>query len=245
MSGAIRVGIGGWTYEPWRGVFYPIGLSQKRELEFASRAVTSIEINGTFYSTFKPESWRRWRDETPDGFVFSIKGSRFCTNRKVLASASEAVERFVAQGMTDLGEKLGPIVWQLSETKSFDHDDLGTFFVLLPRELDGLRLRHAIEVSHPSFRTPAFYEMAAAHKVAVARGDSFAPEVGETTAGFTYARFKSSSEEFDEGFSPARLDDLAQQCRKWSGRGDVFVYFIAGAKDRNPAAAQALLRRLA
>src|SRR5437868_3008724 len=146
MSGKIRVGVGGWTYEPWRGVFYPQGLSQKRELEHASRALTSIEINGTYYSTFKPDSWKKWRDATPAGFVFAVKGSRFCTNRKILASAGESVARFVGQGLSELGDKLGPINWQFMAGKKFDREDFGAFLALLPKETDGVALRHAVEV---------------------------------------------------------------------------------------------------
>ena len=137
MPGAVRVGIGGWTFEPWRGVFYPEDLPQKRELEFASRTVTSIEINGTYYSTFKPDSWRKWHDETPDDFVFAVKASRYCTNRKILAESGPSIERFVAQGLTELGKKLGPINWQFMATKKFEPDDFGAFLALLPKKLDG------------------------------------------------------------------------------------------------------------
>lgn len=144
MTHPIRVGVGGWTYEPWRGVFYPEGLAQKRELEFASRALTSIEINGTYYSTFKPDSWIKWRDETPDGFVFSVKASRYCTNRRELAGMGESMERFLGQGLTALGDKLGPINWQFMGTKKFDPEDFEAFLKLLPAERDGLRLRHAL-----------------------------------------------------------------------------------------------------
>ena len=153
MSGAIRIGVGGWSFEPWRGVFYPAGLPQRRELEFASRALTSIEINGTYYSTFKPDSWRKWREETPDGFVFAVKASRFCTTRRVLAGAAESIERFIGQGLTELGDRLGPINWQFGGTKKFDPEDFGAFLALLPKEKDGIALRHAIEVRSPSFAT--------------------------------------------------------------------------------------------
>ncbi len=180
MAGAIRIGIGGWTFEPWRGVFYPEGLTHKRELEFASRALTSIEINGTYYSTFKPDSWRKWRDETPDDFVFAVKGSRFCTNRRVLADAAESVAKFVGQGLSQLGAKLGPINWQFMATKKFDGQDFGAFLALLPREKDGIALRHAIEVRHPSFACAEFYDLARKHKVAIvyARDEEF-PEIDE------------------------------------------------------------------
>jgi uncharacterized protein YecE (DUF72 family) len=245
MAGQIRVGIGGWTFEPWRGVFYPEGLAQKRELEFASRALTTIEINGTFYSTFKPESWRKWRDETPDDFVFSVKASRYCMNRKVLGSAGESIERFINQGLAELGPKLGPINWQLAATKKFDPEDIAAFFALLPREVGGLPLRHAIEARHASFVTEAFYDLARRHGVAIvyAKDEEF-PEIDQLTADFTYARFMATSDDLDEGVTAAELTELARQAKGWAGRGDVFAYFISGAKVRNPAAAQALIRKL-
>ena len=175
MAGQIRVGVGGWTFEPWRGVFYPDGLTQKRELEFASRALTSIEINGTYYSTFKPDSWRKWRDETPDGFVFAVKASRYCTNRKVLGEAGPAIEKFLDQGLVELGPKLGPISWQFATTKTFDPEDFGAFLRLLPKERHGLGLRHALEVRHASFAVPEFYALARRHDMAIvyAHGDDF------------------------------------------------------------------------
>jgi len=245
MSGAIRVGIGGWTFEPWRGVFYPDALPQKRELEFASRALSSIEINGTYYSTFKPNSWQKWRDETPDGFVFSVKASRYCTNRRVLAEAGEAVKKFVSQGLTELGAKLGPINWQFAGTKQFDPVDFGGFLDLLPKERDGIRLRHAMEVRHASFATEAFYDLARKHGVAIvyAKDEDF-PEIDQGTADFTYARLMASREDLDQGVSEMELDGFKKQAEAWSARGDVFLYFISGAKVRNPAAAQALIRRL-
>jgi uncharacterized protein YecE (DUF72 family) len=245
MTGAIRIGVGGWTFEPWRGVFYPEGLAQKRELEFASRTLTSIEINGTYYSTFKPESWRKWREEAPDGFVFAVKGSRFCTNRKILAGAGEAVERFIAQGLTELGDKLGPINWQFMATKKFDPADFGAFLALLPREKDGIALRHAVEVRHPTFATAAFYDLARKHGVAIvyAKDEDF-PEIDQPTAGFTYARLMASREDLENGVSARELAGFAKQARAWAQRGDVFAYFISGAKVRNPAAAQALIKQL-
>lgn len=243
--GRIFVGIGGWTYEPWRGLFYPQGLTHKRELEYASRKLTSIEINGTFYSTFKPESWRKWRDETPEGFVFSVKGSRYVTNRKELATATESVARYVGQGLAELGVRLGPVNWQLAETKKFDPDDIEAFFKLLPREVEGLPLRHALEVRHPSFEDPRFYELARRHQVAItyAHSDKF-PEIEEPTAGFTYARLMGCREELPTGYEPAELDRWAERAKGWAERGDVFVYFISGAKLRAPAAAMALIERL-
>jgi uncharacterized protein YecE (DUF72 family) len=245
MTGTIRIGVGGWTFEPWRGTFYPDGLPHRRELEFASRALTSIEINGTYYSTFKPDSWRKWRDETPDGFVFAVKASRYCTNRKALAGAGESIERFIAQGLTQLGDKLGPINWQFMGTKKFDPEDFAAFLALLPREKDGVALRHALEVRHPSFATPAFYELAARCGVAIvyARDEAF-PEIDQPTADFTYARLMASREDLDAGVTPAELDGFARQLKGWARRGEVFAYFISGAKLRNPAAAQALIKKL-
>ncbi len=245
MTAQIRIGIGGWTFEPWRGVFYPKGLAQKRELEFASRALTSIEINGTYYSTFKPESWRKWRDETPDDFVFAVKASRYCTNRKILAEAASSIDRFLDQGLTELGRKLGPINWQLPSTKKFDPVDIAEFLSLLPTQRDGIALRHAVEVRHGSFAAPEFYDLARKHGVAIvsARGDDF-PEIDVATAEFTYARLMSSREELETGVSDAEVDAIAAQVQSWSKRGDVFAYFVSGAKLRNPAAARSLLRKL-
>ena len=245
MPGKIRVGIGGWTFEPWRGGFYPPGLAQKRELEFASRALTSIEINATYYSTFKPDTWRKWRDETPDGFVFAVKASRYCTNRKVLAGAGEAVDRFVSQGLTELGPKLGPINWQFAASKKFDSEDVGAFLSLLPTKKYGIALRHALEVRHSSFATQACYDLARRHGVAIVyAADEDFPEIDQPTASFTYARLMSTDEELELGVSGHALTGLAKRLKAWARHGDVFAYFIAGAKKRNPAAAQALIEKL-
>ena len=249
MTGKIHIGIGGWTYEPWRGVFYPSDLIQKRELEFASRALTSIEINGTYYSTFKPDSWRRWRDETPDGFVFAVKASRFCTNRKILAGGGESVGRFLDQGLTALGDKLGPLNWQFMATKTFDPVDFEGFLKLLPKEKDGIRLRHALEVRSGTFENEQFYDLARKYGAAIVYGqDDEAPEwptIDEDTADFRYARLMSSRENEPAGMTSKELDGIVKQTRDWAKSGDVFAYFIAGAKVRNPAAAQALIARLA
>ena len=253
MTGKIHIGVGGWTYEPWRGVFYPADLTQKRELEFASRALTSIEINGTYYSTFKPDSWRKWRDETPDGFRFSVKASRYCTNRKVLAEGGESIERFIGQGLTELGDKLGPINWQFMATKKFDPEDFGAFLALLPKAHDGVRLRHAVEVRSATFATPAFYELARRHGVAICyamddegeNGTSKVPVIDEATADFRYARLMSSREDLETGVTNEELGAYAEQVQGWAKGGDVFAYFIAGAKVRNPAAAMALIERVA
>ena len=242
--GRIRIGVGGWNYAPWRGVFYPKGLTHKRELEFASTQLSSIEINGTYYSTFTPAVWARWRDETPPDFMFAVKASRYCTNRRELAGAGESIGRFLGQGLRELGDRLGPINWQLMETKVFDRADIEAFLALLPRELEGVALRHALEVRHPSFRDPVFYELARRHAVAVvfADHDEF-PAIEELTTDFTYARLMRCAEAVETGYAPDVLDLWAARTRRWAQRGDAFIYFIAGAKLRAPAAALALIER--
>ncbi len=249
MTGTIRVGIGGWTYEPWRGVFYPDKLSQKKELEYASGKLGSIEINGTYYSGFKPETWMKWRDETPDDFVFAVKASRFCTNRKILAEGGESVGRFLDQGLTVLGDKLGPINWQFMATKKFDPVDFEGFLKLLPKEKDGVRLRHALEVRSGTFESEQFYDLARKYGAAIVYGqDDEAPEwptIDQDTAEFRYARLMSSREDEPAGMTSKELDGIVRQTRDWAKSGDVFAYFIAGAKVRNPAAAQALIAKLA
>lgn len=246
---SIYVGIGGWTYEPWRGVFYPEKLNQKQELKYAATHLSSLEINGTYYSTFKPDSWMKWRDETPDGFIFAVKASRYCTNRKVLSDGKESFDRFLEQGLTALGDKLGPINWQFMATKKFDPEDFEGFLKLLPREKDGLRLRHALEVRNLSFDTQQFYDLAAKYGAAIVYAiDDEAPEwprIDQPTADFTYARLMSSREDEPTGMTSTELDAVADQTKAWAKRGEVFAYFIAGAKVRNPAAAQALIAKLA
>jgi uncharacterized protein YecE (DUF72 family) len=262
-AGAVRVGIGGWTFEPWRGgVFYPEKWPQKRELEFASRAVTGIEINGTYYSSFKPASFAGWAASVPDGFVFTIKASRYCTNRKVLADAGESIGRFVDQGIVELGDRLGPILWQFMATKRFDMDDFGAFLKLLPDRHAGVPLRHAVQVRHESFAVPEFVTMCREAGVAVvyARSDDY-PSIADVTADFVYARLECATADEPLGYAPAELDRWADAARLWSAGGapaelptiappapvvprETFVFFISGAKERNPAAAQALIARL-
>ena len=247
MSGNIYVGVGGWTFEPWRGVFYPDGLAQKRELEFASRALTAIEINGTYYSTFKRDSWEKWAAETPDGFKFTVKGSRFCTNRKVLSddASRQSIDKFVGQGLAALGDKLGPLNWQFMATKKFDPADFEGFLKLLPKEVEGVPLRHALEVRSPTFACEQFFDLARKYGAAIVYAvDEDFPEIDQPTADFTYARLMSSREDLEAGVTPEELDGFAAQARGWAKRGDVFAYFISGAKVRNPAAAQALIAKL-
>ncbi len=259
---AIRVGIGGWTFEPWRGTFYPDGLARKRELEYAAGKLTSIEVNGTFYGAQKPETFARWRDETPDGFVFSLKGPRFTTNRRVLAEAGESVERFIGGGLLELKDKLGPINWQFAATKTFDPEDFEAFLTLLPREAGGRALRHAVEVRHGSFRAPEFVDMARRHGVAVVvAGDSDHPLIADPTADFVYLRIMGTGESHPLGYAPAALDAWAGRARAYAAGGvpenldpvgkapqaaprDVYLYVISGHKVRNPAAALALTERL-
>lgn len=242
----IRVGVGGWTFEPWRGVFYPAGLAHKRELEFAARHLTAIEINATSYGRQKPASWRKWGEAVPAGFQFSLKASRYSTARKVLADSAGSIATFLQQGFTELGDKLGPINWQFADTKPFERDDFARFLDLIPDAQDGLPLRHALEVRHPSFADPAFLKLARARNMAVvfADHDQF-PCIEEQTADFTYARLQRSIETVETGYSDAALDDWATKARRWADNGrDVFIFFISGAKVHNPAAAQALIARL-
>lgn len=246
--GAIKVGVGGWTFEPWRGPFYPDDLVQRRELEYAASKLTSIEINGTYYSTFKPDSWAKWRDETPKDFVFAVKASRYCTNRKVLSEGGESFEKFLSQGLTVLGDKLGPINWQFMGTKKFDPVDFEGFLKLLPKEKDGVRLRHALEVRNPTFACEEFYDLArkygAAIVYAVDDEEPTWPEIDQRTADFSYARLMSSREDEPNGMTDDELDTIASKTREWAKSGDVFAYFISGAKVRNPAAAMALIDKV-
>ena len=241
----IRVGIGGWDFEPWRGTFYPEGLAKTKQLRFASEHLTAIEINSTYYSSQKPATFANWAKTAPDGFQFAVKASRFATNRKVLAEAGESVGRFLGQGITELGDRLGPILWQFMATKKFDPDDFAGFLKLLPESQDGIRLRHALEVRHESFLDPAFYALAKKANAAIVFADSDKfPEIDEPTADFTYARLQRCVEEVPTGYDGPALDRWAERARGWHKRGDVFVFFISGAKVRAPAAAQALQQRL-
>ncbi|MDX3908449.1 MAG: DUF72 domain-containing protein [Sphingobium sp.] len=243
--GMIRVGIGGWTFEPWRGTFYPPGLKQKDELAYATAHLTTIEINGTYYRLQTEKSFAQWAKAAPDGFVYALKASRYCTNRKVLAEAEESVEKFVNQGIAELGEKLGPILWQFAPTKVFDQEDMGAFIALLPSAVAGVPLRHALEVRHESFRDPAFVALAKKANVAIVRADHGEyPLIEADTADFTYARLMRSVEEERTGYAPEAIERWADEARRWAAGGDAFVYFISGAKVRAPAAAQAFIAKL-
>lgn len=265
MTKTIRVGIGGWTFAPWRETFYPKGLAQKRELEYAGRQLTSIEINGTYYGSQKPESFARWREETPEGFVFALKGPRFTTNRRLLAEAGASIERFFSSGVLHLKEKLGPVNWQFLPAKRFDPADFEAFLKLLPHSVEGHEVRHVVEVRHDSFRTAAFVELLRAYKTGVVLTDKEAfPHIPDVTSPFVYIRLQCASENEKSGYPAAALDLWARRASAWSqGKvpdgleplagpeqnppksRDVFLYFINGFKPKAPAAAMALIERLA
>ena len=244
-AGKIFVGIGGWNFAPWRGSFYPKGLTQTRELHYASRELTSIEINSTFYGLQKPATFKKWHDETPDGFVFSVKAPRFVTNRGDLASGASSIERFLASGVLQLGDKLGPINWQLAPTKQFDAKELAAFLALLPPKVDGRSLRHALEVRHETFDCEEFVALARDHQVAVVEsGDSEYPRIQARTVPFSYLRVMGTNASAPNGYPPAALARWRERAQTLARDGDVFFYFISGAKERNPQAALALLAAL-
>jgi uncharacterized protein YecE (DUF72 family) len=245
-EGKIRIGIGGWTYPPWRGTFYPEGLPQKSELEYASRQLSAIEINATFYGRQKPKSWEAWEKVVPNGFQFAVKGSRYCVMKSKLAEAEEGLAGFFAQGFAALGPKLGPILWQFAPYRKFDREDIAAFLKLLPKELDGLSLRHALEPRHESFRDEIFFELCREHDAAVVFEDSDEyPCIKADTASFTYARLQRMREEVETGYEDAELDGFSERARKWRAGGrDSYVFMINGAKVRAPAAALALQQKL-
>jgi uncharacterized protein YecE (DUF72 family) len=261
--GTIRIGIGGWTYEPWRGTFYPEKLSQKRELEYAASKLTSIEVNGTYYGSIKADSFAKWHDETPEGFVFSLKAPRFATNRKILAEAGGSIEKFFTGGVMELKDKLGPINWQFMGTKKFDPVDFEAFLKLLPQTVDGRPIKHAVEVRHDSFNAPDFIALLREYKVAIiTAGDSEFPEIADITAPFVYARILGSTDQHEKGYAPSALDRWAERAKEWAAGKvpddlksaakdqpkpeprDVFLYVISGFKERNPAAAMELIERV-
>ncbi|MEO5972685.1 MAG: DUF72 domain-containing protein [Sphingomicrobium sp.] len=246
-SGITRVGIGGWTYPPWRGTFYPDKPPHARELEYAAGQFGAIEINASFYGRQSPSSWAKWEAAVPAGFQFAIKGSRFCVTRPKLADAGEGVGNFLAQGLAALGPKLGPLLWMLVARRRFERDDIARFFALLPRTLDGLALRHVIEPRHESFRDDAFFDLAREHDVAVVFGDDDDfPCIDADTASFAYARLQRMREAIPAGYDDAALDMFAERARRWQEAGrDSYLFMINGAKLRAPAAALALSRRLA
>lgn len=262
--GDIRIGVGGWTFPPWRGTFYPDDLAQKNELAYASRHLTAIEINATYYGSQKPASYRKWAAETPDGFVFTLKGSRFTTNRRVLAEAGESIDRFMDQGLVELGDKLGPILWQFAPTKKFDEADFGAFLELLPKTLNGRAVRHCVEVRNDSFRDPAFIALLRRFEVPVVFADHHSyPALADVTGDFIYARLQTGSDDAPTAYPPAELDAWAGRLIRWAEGGqpddldraapddpapkrprDVFAFIIHEGKVRAPAGAMALIERV-
>ena len=258
----IRVGIGGWTYAPWRDNFYPKGLVQRRELEHASRHLSAIEINGTYYGMQKPETYAKWRDETPAGFLFSVKAPMRIMQSRTLAKTGPQIEDFV-EGIATLGDRLGPLVWQFDAGTRIERDDFAAFLALLPREHAGRRLRHVLDVRDPAFVDAGFVALARSVGMATVFTDSTEyPSFADLTTDFVYARLMRSRSSIATGYPEKALRDWAARARLWaeggapddlptlakpsdlSRRRDVFVFFISAAKERNPAAAMALLQSL-
>ncbi|QHE91257.1 DUF72 domain-containing protein [Pandoraea fibrosis] len=260
----IRIGVGGWNYAPWQGAFYPEKWPKRRELEYASRHLTSIEINSTFYGSQKPATFRHWFEETPDDFVFSVKASRFTTHRRVLADAGESVSRFFDSGVLELGKKLGPVNWQFAPSKAFDAQDFEHFLSLLPAEAGGHPIRHALEVRHESFAVPEFIALARKYQMAIVlAGDAKFPCIADVTAPFVYARLMGTQERYKLGYAPKAMTQWLERAQVFAQGGvpkdldtlsdappkakhrDVFLYVISGFKERNPAAAMAMIDALA
>ena len=262
-SGQIHIGIGGWTFAPWRGVFYPEKMAQAKELSYAASKLTSIEINGTYYGSQKPESFRKWAGDVPDGFIFSVKGPRFATNRRVLAEAGDSIQRFYDSGVTEMGDRLGPVLWQFAPTKKFDEADFGKFLELLPRKFNNVTLRHVVEVRHDSFCTPAFIALLRSFNVAVVYADHAKyPAIADVTSDFVYARLQTGKDTVKTAYPPKELDAWEKRLTLWAAGGapedlpcfgekpakkqprDVFAYVIHEGKIRAPAGAMELISRV-
>lgn len=259
----IRVGIGGWNFAPWRNNFYPAGLVQRRELEFASRQLRAIEINGTYYGAQKPATYAKWAAETPQDFVFSLKAPRYITEGKRLADTARGIEGFVFGGLEAFGDRLGPVLWQLPSSRAFDADDLAAFLDHLPGELAGRPMRHVLEVRHPSFLDERYVALAREHRIPTVFTDSPQhPSLADLTGDFAYARLMRSESHIDSGYAAGDLDAWTTRAHAWAHGGDpaelphvtaplpkqaprdVYIYFISSAKERNPAAAMALQRQV-
>lgn len=263
-SGTIHVGIGGWTFEPWRGVFYPKGLAHAKELGYASERLTSIEVNGTFYRTQTPATFRKWASEVPQGFVFALKGPRFAVNRRVLKDAGDSIKRFLESGITELGDHLGPLLWQFAPTKKFDAADFGGFLELLPNSLGERALRHVIEVRHDSFRSPDFVALLRRFNRPVVFTDHARyPNIADVTGDFLYARLQRGRDTMPTAYPPKEIKAWAARLQTWAQGEDshdlervgaaakpkaapreVFAYVIHEGKIRAPAAAMALIAAL-
>lgn len=238
----IRVGIGGWSYEPWEETFYPPKLAAAKQLEYASSKVTAIEINATFYRTQSATSFRKWADSTPGDFMFSVKAPRAAVQRKDLREARESIEWFFNSGVSELGSKLGPIFWQMAPYKKFDAAEMTAYFDMLPDKVKKLPIRHALEVRHASFQDEAFLKLARERNIAVVTVESEKhPLIAEPTANFAYARLELTQADEPTGYAKPALKKWAKTARDWEKNGEVFLYFISGAKERNPAAAMAML----
>lgn len=263
-TGKIRAGIGGWTFEPWRGVFYPDGLAHAKELSYASHHLPTIEVNGTYYSTQKPQTFARWAADAPDDFIFTLKGPRYATNRRELAGAGDSISRFLESGITELGKKLGPLLWQFAPTKKFDEADFGAFLDLLPEKFDGRRLLHAVEVRHDSFCTPLFIALTRKKSVAIVFADHAKyPAIADVTGDFVYARLQTGKDDIPTAYPPKALGEWAKRAKSWASGGvpkdlpvidrdhkpedkprDTFVFFIHEGKVRAPHAAMAFMEKL-
>jgi uncharacterized protein YecE (DUF72 family) len=268
--GEIRVGISGWTYAGWRGDFYPKGLAQKKELAYAAERMTSVEINGSFYSLQRPTSYASWRDQTPDDFVFAVKGGRFITHMKKLRDVEAPLANFFASGVLALRHKLGPLLWQLPENLPYDEERLDAFFRLLPRttteaaalarhhdakvkedraltETDvELPLRHCLEFRSATYCTDEAFDLLRRHDIGCVVADTAGkwPMAEAVTSDFVYVRLHGDTELYASGYSPGALDRWADKCRGWAEQGDVYVYFDNDAKGHAPHDAVALLERV-
>ena len=263
-TGTIYCGVGGWTYEPWRGVFYPKGLPHAQELKYAGEHLTVDRDQRHLLPHAEPRRpFRKWASEVPANFVFALKGPRYAVNRRVLAEAGNSIKRFLDSGVTELGDKLGPLLWQFTPYKKFDEQDFSKFLELLPDKFNGRKLRHVVEPRHDSFKTPAFIGLARKAGVAIvyAEHDSYA-EIADVTADFVYARLQKGDEKLKAGYPPKALDAWAKRAKTWAAGGepsdlprvdkahaaktarDTFIYFIHEAKLRAPAAAMALIERV-
>ncbi len=264
-SGTIRTGIGGWTFDAWEGTFYPEKLAKKRQLEYAASKLSIIEVNGTYYGSQKPETFAKWASEVPDGFIFSLKASRFTTNRKILGEAAESIDKFLNQGLVELGDRLGPLLWQFAPTKKFEPDDFEAFLKLLPEQLEGLPLRHVVEVRHDSFKVPEFVALLEKYNIAPVCADHFDyPMIADVTADFVYARLQKGSDDIPTCYTPKDMNAWANRLKSWAAGDvpadlplvddsrktkkeprDVFAFFIHEGKVNAPQGAMAMAELLA